>query len=180
MARIRRKTFITYHHDDEREVVDFINEFDEYHDVFIRRGIGEGMPGDVVNSNDTTYVMRRIRELYLRDSTVTLVLIGRCTWARRYVDWEIQASLRHGEETTPKGLMGIVLPSTVDQPMPPRRLSLNLDGKDGSKGYARWYWYPHSAYDLAEWIEDAYQARKNRDYLIENPRDRFSYNRTCP
>ena len=55
------------------------------------------MSDDVIESTDTDYVMRRIRELYLQDSTVTIVLIGKCTWARRFVDWEIQASLRQSE-----------------------------------------------------------------------------------
>lgn len=138
------------------------------------------MPGEIVNSNNTDYVMRRIRELYIQDSTVTLVLIGKCTWARRYVDWEIQASLCHGETIVPKGLLGIVLPSAGSNPTAPQRLDLNLKGTNGDEGYARWYWYPQNEYQLAESIEDAYQARTTRDRLIENPRERFSYNRRCP
>jgi hypothetical protein len=179
VSQVRHKVFITYHHDDEREVSNFVSEFDDIRDVFIRRGIGESMPGDVVNSADTDYVMRRIRELYLRDSSVTLVLIGRCTWARRFVDWEIQASLRHGELTTPKGLLGIVLPSAGDRPTPPERLRLNLKGPNSDWGYARWHWYPQSNNDLVTWIEDAYNARTTRHQLIENPRSRFIYNKTC-
>src|SRR4051794_8917026 len=94
MPIVRRKCFISYHHADEAEVNDFIKVYDGMHDAFIARGIGEAMPGDVIDSTDTDYVMRRVRELYVGDSTVTLVMLGRCTWARRYVDWEIQASLR--------------------------------------------------------------------------------------
>ena len=179
VTRIRHKTFITYHHNDQAEVVDFINDFDESRDTFITRGIGEGMPGDVIDSNDIEYVMRRIRELYLRDSSVTIVAIGRCTWARRYVDWEIQASLRHGPVTTPNGLLGIVLPSAESSPTPPERLSLNLKGARADAGYARWYWYPHNENQLAAWIEDAYRARTLRHHLIENSRERFRYNRLC-
>ena len=44
------------------------------------------MEDDVIDSNNTDYVMQRIRQLYLQDSTVTLVLIGKCTWARRFGD----------------------------------------------------------------------------------------------
>lgn len=179
MTRIRRKTFITYHHEDEGEVVRFINEFDWFRDVFITRGIGEGMPGDVINSTDTEYIMRRIRELYLRDSTVTLVLIGRCTWARRYVDWEIQASLRHGEITTPNGLLGLVLPSVQSAPTPPERLGFNLERANGDEGYARWYLPPHNEQQLAAYIEDAYEARTARDHLIENPREKFIDDKPC-
>lgn len=59
------------------------------------------MNDDIINSTDTNYVMRRIRELYLKDSTVTIVLMGKYTYTRRYVDWEIQASLRNGETLNP-------------------------------------------------------------------------------
>ncbi|MBN1655077.1 MAG: TIR domain-containing protein [Deltaproteobacteria bacterium] len=47
------------------------------------------------------YVMRRIRDEHLRDSTVTIVMIGNCTWSRKYVDWELQASLRSGPIVIP-------------------------------------------------------------------------------
>lgn len=30
--------------------------------------------------------MRRIRELYLEDASVTIVILGKCTLDRRYVD----------------------------------------------------------------------------------------------
>lgn len=107
MANVRHKCFISYHHDDQDEVEEFIETFDHERIVFIARALGAGMEQDIIDSDDTDYVMRRIRELYLKDSTVTLVLMGKCTWARRYVDWEIQASLRSGETVTPNGLLGI-------------------------------------------------------------------------
>jgi len=147
--------------------------------VFIARALGVGMADDVINSDDTDYVMRRIRELYLKDSTVTIVLIG-STWARRYVDWEIQSSLCHGEIVTPNGLLGIVLPSAGKKPIAPNRLKKNLKGEHSDEGYARWYWYPKWKNSLANWIEDAFEARTSRSPLIVNPRDRFKYNRNCP
>lgn len=100
-----------------------------------------GLSQDIVDSTNTDYVMRRIRQLYLNESTVTIVLIGICTWARRYVDWEIQSSLRSGPETTPNRLIGIVFPSAGQSPAAPDRLRLNLKGPDADQGYARWYWY---------------------------------------
>ena len=180
MTQVRHKTFITYHHDDQEEVENFIDEFDYYRDVFITRGLGMGMPNDVViNSYDTEYVMRRIREDFLKDSTVTIVLTGRCTWARQYVDWEIQASLRHGEMTTPNGVLGIVLPSAGSNPTAPERLSWNLPGVIREQSYSRWHWYPGNDYQLSGWIEDAHDARTARDHLIENPREKFSGNKQC-
>lgn len=180
MTQVRRKVFISYHHDDQDEAEEFIETFDDERKVFIARALGVPMVQDIIDSDDTDYVMRRIRELYLRDSTVTLVLIGKCTWARRYVDWEIQASLRHGKTVTPNGLLGIVLASAGNKPVPPGRLAENLQGEKSDEGYARWYWYPTRKDTLANCIEDAFEARATRAGLIVNPRERFKYNRTCP
>ena len=137
------------------------------------------MADDIINSDDTNYVMRRIRELYLKDSTVTIVLIGKCTWARRYVDWEIQASLRQGETIKPNGLLGIKLPSYNNNGYP-ERLNMNLLQDDEQEDcYARVINYPKRKDTLKNAIEDAFQARTKRRHLIVNPRDRYKYNRHC-
>ena len=73
---VRHKCFVSYHHADQAAVDKFCSDFDG---SFIRRGLE--MTDDVINSDNTDYVMQRIRQLYLQDSTVTIVLIGKCTWA---------------------------------------------------------------------------------------------------
>ena len=180
MNEVRHKVFISYHHDDQDEVEKFVETFDQERDVFIARALGVEMEQDIIDSDNTDYVMSRIRELYLKDSPVTIVLIGKCTWARRYVDWEIQASLRHGKTATPNGLLGLVLPSAGKKPKAPDRLSKNLLGKNSGDGYARWYWYPQRKDTLAKHIEDAFQARTSRAHLIVNPQERFKNSRKCP
>jgi hypothetical protein len=165
---IRRKCFISYHQRDKAAVDRFIESFGG---SFIRRGME--MTDDIIDSNNTDYVMRRIRELYLEDSTVTLVLIGQCTWARRYVDWEIQASLRQPENGSPNGMLAIQL--AEDYRSLPQRVKLNVDS-----GYAKFYKYPQSQDSLNRMIEEAYKARTALATRIENPRERFSYNRRCP
>lgn len=179
MSQVRHKVFISYHHGNESEVQDFIKTYDEERDVFITRSLGTDIEQDVINSDDTGYVMQRIRDLYLRDSTVTIILIGKCSWARRYVDWETQSSLRHGQTVTANGLLGILLPSMGDTATAPERLRSNLTLEDGSNGYARWYVYPQRKDTLAGWIEDAFNARTSRADLIVNARDRFKNNRQC-
>jgi len=180
MSEVRHKVFISYHHDDQDEVEEFIETFDYERKVFITRGVGVDIEQEIIDSNNTDYVMRKIRELYLKDSTVTIILIGKCTWARRYVDWEIQASLRHGETVIPNGLLGIVLSSGGKKPEAPDRLSKNITKKNNDKAYANWYWYPQRKDTLANWIKDAFQARTSRANLIVNPKDRFKHNKTCP
>ena len=174
----RHRCFISYHHDDEAEVQAFIQKFDHNHDVFISRGIGASMPGDVINSKDRDYIMRRVRELYLNDSTVTICMIGKCTWARKYVDWEVAASLRNTANSRRNGLMAITLPSVADyadRALPPRL----QDNVNGSAGYARWWKFPTSAQDLASKIEEAFIARTDKADLATNSRLLYDHNRTC-
>ncbi len=178
MSEIRHKVFILYYHDDYDEAEKFSEIFDPECKAFISPVHSLGMEQYIINSDNTDYVMRKIRKLYLTDSTVTIVLIGKCTWARRYVDWKIQASLRHGETVTPNGLLGIVLPSAGEKPILPDRLKKNIEGKNG-EGYARLYRYPQQKDTLANWIEDAFQARTSRVHLIVNPPDRLKYNKSC-
>lgn len=71
---------------------------------------------DPINSNDLEYIMRRIREDYLSDSTVTIFLIGSHSnenlgeFEQRFIKRELQASLYHGIGNTQNGILGVVLP----------------------------------------------------------------------
>lgn len=173
---VRRKCFISYHHADQAEVEKFLRTFDDVRDTFIKRALGVNY--DLIDSDDSGYIMRRIREMCLADSSVTIVMVGKCTWARKYVDWEIASTLRNDPVNKRSGLMGIVLPSAGQSPIAPSRLSDNL-GSNGQESYAKWYWYPQYKAELQEWIEDAYQARSSRAHLVRNGAALFGYNRSC-
>ncbi len=170
----RRKCFITYHHTDQSYVNLFVEHFDDRLDVFIARQLGQ-MKDDIVKSNDVDYVMRKIREDYLQDSTVTVVMAGKCTWARRYVDWELQASLRSGTTVTPNGLLGVKLPTFTYWP---ERLNANLLQPGQSDCYARWIEWSNTG-SLRAAIEAAHQRRTTHMAYIVNKRERWSNNRQC-
>lgn len=161
------KCFLSYNAADKAAVDEFCDTFSG---SFIHRGLK--MEDDIIDSTNTDYVMKRIRELYLKDSTVTIVLIGKCTWARRFVDWEVQASLRNPSDGYPNGLVAIQLWESYTTL--PNRVQLNVDS-----GYSRFYKKPSSSNVLENIIDEAWNARSNSQNLIANPRDRFSYNRTC-
>ena len=121
-----------------------------------------------------------IIENKLDDSTVTIVLVGSCTHSRRYVDWEVKASLQQGQ-TLPNGLIAINLPYMDTSGNLPSRVKENVT-RDYNKrdiGYARYYPYPKSKRQLEEWIEDAYNARTQRANLIKNSNEMMKYNATC-
>ena len=76
---------------------------------------------DAIDSTDEDYIMQKIREDYLSDSTVTIHLIGPYSaenkgWAeQKFIKRELQASLYHGAGNTQNGILGIVLPTIYDQ-----------------------------------------------------------------
>lgn len=173
----RRKVFISYYHGDQEAVNKFVHDFS---DVFIAKTVGVRDGDFVFDSTNPEYIMRKIREKKLEDSTVTIVLIGSCTHSRRYIDWEVKASLQQGS-TLPNGLIAINLPYMGNQGALPERVSKNVirDSKGDNLGYARYYVYPKSKQQLYGWIEDAYEARFKRANLINNPNNMMRYNTKC-
>lgn len=176
MGNVRRKVFVSYHHDDQLYVDEFIKTFQDDYNLIICRALG--MTEDIIYSSNPEYVMSQISQKYLLDSTITIVLIGQCTWSRRYVDWEIKASLRQGDVYIPNGLVGIYLKHAGALTSIPERLEVNLPNKYGD-GYARLYSYPEYRFQLQEILEDAFKARTTRNHLIENSQEMFRYNRNC-
>jgi hypothetical protein len=163
----KHKVFLSYSKADKDAVDKFCETFGN---TFIRRGMV--MEDDLIDSTNTDYVMSEIRKRYLKDSTVTIVFVGKCTWARRFIDWEIQSSLRRfSDDKLPNGLIGIQL-WTSYKTLPPR-LNSNVDS-----GYSKLYKYPTSHIGLWNMIEWAFNQRANEN-LIVNPRVRFINNRTC-
>lgn len=170
----RRKVFISHYKGDKNEVDSFVKNFS---DIFIPKVLGANNNDDFINSTNTDYVMQRIRDKYLGDSTVTIVLIGNCTHSRRYIDWEIKSSLCQGQNI-PNGLLGILLPSKGDSAHLPPRFKDNWENPE-TNCYARYRSYPTSKDQLASWIEDACQARTSRAHLIKNSQVMMKYNSAC-
>lgn len=175
LQQTRRKCFVSYYGGDRPEVERFLADFG---DVFIGKAIGVTDYDDFIGSEDAAYVMSRIRQKYLGDSTVTLCLIGQCTHSRRYIDWELKASLRQGEYT-PNGVVAILLPSMGNTGHLPERLRENWNKDAEAKGYAIYRSYPSSKEELRHWIENAHARRTSHAHLISNSRNMFKYNREC-
>ena len=171
---VRHKAFISYYHADQEAVDKFIETFDHDRDVLIARAVGSDQTiNELIDSEDADYVMRRIREKYLSDSTVTIVLVGKDTWTRKFVDWELAASLRQGETAgLPNGVLAILSPEFTEAILPDR-LVANLEA-----GYAKFYPYPKNKVQLSKWIDDAFEAREDEDKRksIRNGRTKLKRN----
>lgn len=74
-----------------------------------------------IDSTDEDYIMRKIREDYLSDSTVTISLIGSQSAEnsymqnQSYIKRELQASLYNGKNNTRNGIIGVVLPDVYEK-----------------------------------------------------------------
>lgn len=173
----RRKCFVSYHNADIDAVGDFLDDFGS---VFIPKVVGIKESDPLIESTDRDYIMRKIREKYLTDSTVTIVLLGRCTWSRRFVDWEIASSLRNDPNNKRSGLLAIPLPPKRTSAHLPDRVKDNWTKGDSAASYAEFRSYPDNDSDLRRGIEAAFAARTDKSHLVDNSRKLFSYNRTCP
>ena len=84
----RHKVFLSYHHEEDQWYKDLFLHFMK--DDVVDKSVSDGD----IDSDDLKVETTRqyIRDDFIADATVTIVLIGRCTWRRKYVDWEIGSS----------------------------------------------------------------------------------------
>jgi len=172
----RHKCFVSYQVDDLDEVTTFL---DTHGSEFIARSVGVTEEDDFVNSTDAEYIKRRIREVYLTDSTVTIVLLGRCTWSRKFIDWEISSSLRDDSINRRNGLLAIPLPSMNNSSVLPARIKDNWIEDDLPSSYAVYASYPTQASVIRARIETAFAARTAKADKVNNARDLRESNAAC-
>lgn len=172
----RHKCFVSYHVADVDEVSQFLDDFGT---EFIPRSVGVTEEDDFVDSTDTEYIKRRIREKYLADSTVTIVLLGRCTWGRKFVDWEISSSLRNDPVNKRSGLLVMPLPSMNNSATLSDRIKDNWVKDKPEDSYASYLAYPSSASSLRSKIDEAFLARTTKADKVDNSRALRLANASC-
>lgn len=101
------KVFISYHHGKDQEYKDSLVKFCEEESIFVDRSVDIG---DISNELSDEQIRRMIRDKFLRDSTVTIVLVGKETKHRKHVDWEIHSSMYDGSVERRSGIVVINLP----------------------------------------------------------------------
>jgi len=104
------KVFISYHHDNDQ---DFKNEISSWAATY---GLFEDVSVDTGDIDDDYRTSERIRQIirddFLRDSEVTLVLVGSDTHGRKHVDWEIKSSMIDGRVNAKSGIVVVMLPGS--------------------------------------------------------------------
>ena len=100
------KVFISYHHRNDQRYKDRLVEIGTYHGVFVDRSVDTG---DIDERLSDQSIRGTIRDHYLRDSTVTIVLVGAETRRRKHVDWEIYSSMYDGSVNKKSGVIALLL-----------------------------------------------------------------------
>ena len=176
----RHKVFISYYDDknDRRYKDRFVDMMKGY---IVDKSVHDDDIDDVNLSIET--IRQRIRDNFISDATVTVVLIGSCTWQRKHVDWEISASLIERPNNPRCGLLGLILPNHPDfrmEPFNPHLIPPRLaDNHSGAAPYAlihNWTGNPNEANKIRRWIDEAFR-RRNRTPYPNNNRQQFRNNR---
>ncbi len=103
------KVFISYHHHLDQYYKNCLVSMGKQHRIFIDKSVNTGGISDYLSDEQ---IRRKIRDDYLRDSTVTIVLVGLETKKRKHVDWEIYSSMIDGKVNKKSGILVVNLPST--------------------------------------------------------------------
>ena len=168
----RHKVFVSYHHANDQYWRDrFEYLFGDYYDIMVSKSV---QIGDIPENTPTDRIRQIIRNDYLRDSTVTIVLIGTETWKRKHVDWEIGSSIRDTQYNPRSGLLGILLPTRTTGGIPGKEHASTDDNSgynyfyptipprlwDNVKcGFAKVYKWNENPYIVQRWIDEAFLRR---------------------
>ena len=114
------KVFISYHHKNDQSYKNSLVRMGKRYGIFIDRSVNTGDiidrsvdTGDISSDHLSDEAIReKIRDEYLRDSTVTIVLVGTETKGRKHVDWEIYSSMIDGKVNKKSGILVVNLPWT--------------------------------------------------------------------
>ncbi|MFO7823968.1 MAG: TIR domain-containing protein [Cyclobacterium sp.] len=164
-----RNCFVSYHHDRDQKYISKLRGV-----IREMKVADHSLKDDIGHFTDET-IYKKVRSK-MRYCSVTVVLIGERTGYRRWIDWEIWASLRgytHPYDPyksfKPNGLLGIFLPTQSHSI--PDRLQDNLDS-----GYAVSMKWKNLERDFESKVNYAYWNRTNVAYKIDNSRERQDSN----
>lgn len=169
MPKVVRNCFISYHH-----------EYDQQYMLRLRqlkaglRVADYSLKEDISHLTDET-IYKKIRDK-MRNCSVTVVLVGERTGHRKWIDWELWASLRgytHPSDPyksfKPNGLLAIFLPTSSHSV--PDRLQDNIES-----GYAVCMKWSNMERDFESKVNYAHWSRTNVAYKIRNSRERIDKN----
>jgi hypothetical protein len=159
----RPRIFVSYQHSSDQYYYNLFSS--TFHDSY--EAVYDNSLRDEVDSEDTEYIIQRIRDEFITGTSCTIVLVGPTSYQRKYIDWEIKATLDREH-----GLIGLQLPNVIPDNngivLVPPRFNVNINSD-----YALWQgftWQQVIANPgmLPQLVQTAVDRSKT---LIRNPKD---------
>lgn len=105
----KHKVFISYHHDNDQWAKEELLTINKRFGLFIDMSVGTGDIDEDLPSQD---IREEIRDNYLKDTSVLILLVGSETKNRKHIDWEIYSSMYNGKINKQSGILVITLPQS--------------------------------------------------------------------
>ena len=111
----RHKVFISYYHADDQYYKNYLTGMNEYIPYFGCQSVFDDYSVHENEVDDTgltdEQVRKIIRDDYIQDATVLVLLCGQNTKRRKHIDWEIHAAMYDSDVNPKMGILVINLPS---------------------------------------------------------------------
>lgn len=102
------KVFVSFHHANDQWYKDELVRWGTENNVFIDGSVDMG---EIPDNWDAQHIQEYIRDNHLKDTTVTILLVGTETKNRKHIDWELFSSMYDGKVNKKSGILVINLPS---------------------------------------------------------------------
>ena len=106
------KVFVSFHHANDQWNKDELVRWGTENNVFIDGSVDMG---EIPDNWDAQHIREYIRDNHLKDTTVTILLVGTETKNRKHIDWELFSSMYDGKVNKKSGILVINLPSVCCQ-----------------------------------------------------------------
>ena len=163
------KVFISYHHKNDQWAQEELSRWGTQNVAFIDSSV---QLGDIDDNLSSEAIRRIIRDSHLRDSTVTILLVGTETRFRKHVDWELKSSMINGSWTSIK-----IRADLEDRYYHlPARIMDNLMKPDVRISITSWDHLVANPSALPILIENAHNARLDNEYDLSRKMRRANHN----
>jgi hypothetical protein len=121
----------------------------------------------LINSDMASHVCGSVLPKEVGNCQVALILVGRDSWRRKYMDWEVDVCLSQG-----CGILGLQLPT-----LPVINDSISMPGRlldNVRSGYATWMTFAALMGSADQYAVLSELPRDKRRELLQNNRDRLT------
>ena len=109
---MKHRVFVSYHHKNDQAYKEYLINWAEENNIFVDWSVDTG---DISDDLSDEQIREKIRDEYLRDCRVTILLVGTETKYRKHVDWELYSSMHNSQLNKKSGIIVILLPSAKSE-----------------------------------------------------------------